>query len=275
MQDDLNILGLTEMPEDRRALRKAYAKTLRTIRADEDPEGFMRLRDAMVHIEFLLEHNIKISDGNEQDETHNAIAVESLQIESLDDAPSSFSPHIFESAPPVSAHADSLAATRLEPLPIYGVIEDAIAVTQDPWKRNNLDVWKDIFERADLEDIDNFAEFENAMRQIFVQLAWDAENGEETAKQWKVVDLNVAKHIFVGLQWNLGDVGNAHIAEQVDYIRRYFKLITKSKRRGSHHNIQTSSHPPVETESKWNPDYVWIIVGFVCVINVLRLLLEN
>lgn len=278
MEESLDILGLSEVPEDRRALRKAYAKKLRTIRADEDPEGFMKLRDALEHIEFIFARNIQITNYENQDVANDVGADASLQrIEHADinnSQPHMF-PNTFDTPSPISSTSNALANTSEETYQIYKIIDEAISITQDPWKRNNLETWKDIFERADLEDIDNFAEFENAMRHRFAELAWEAEQKNDSAKVWREVDLNVAKFIFITFQWNLGDVGNAHIAEQVDYIRRFFNLISKHKRSGSHHNINTNPHPPMETESWWNPDYIWIIVGLVGVINIARLLFEN
>lgn len=278
MEESLDILGLSELPEDRRALRKAYAKKLRTIRADEDPEGFMKLRDALEHIEFLFTHNIQMTDHENQGAANDVGAdttLERVQPADINDSQPQMSPNAFDVPSPIFSTSDASSITAAEMPQIYNIIDEAISVTQDPWKRNNLDTWKDIFERADLEDIDNFAEFENAMRHRFVELAWEAEQKNDSVKVWREVDLNVAKFIFITFQWNLGDVGNAHIAEQVDYIRRFFNLISKHKRSGSHHNINTNPHPPMETESWWNPDYIWIIVGLVGVINIARLLFEN
>ena len=40
------ILGLEAPPTDRKAVKRAYSKKLKVTRPDDDPDGFMRLRDA-------------------------------------------------------------------------------------------------------------------------------------------------------------------------------------------------------------------------------------
>ena len=45
-QEYFKILGLDEPPTDRKTVKRAYSKMLKLTRPEDDPEGFMRLRDA-------------------------------------------------------------------------------------------------------------------------------------------------------------------------------------------------------------------------------------
>jgi len=44
-QQYFEVLGLDAPPTDRKAVKRAYSKMLKVTRPEDDPEGFMRLRD--------------------------------------------------------------------------------------------------------------------------------------------------------------------------------------------------------------------------------------
>ena len=46
MAEFYEVLGLDAPPKDRRDVKKAYSKKLKVTRPEDDPDGFMRLRDA-------------------------------------------------------------------------------------------------------------------------------------------------------------------------------------------------------------------------------------
>lgn len=82
-----NILGLDGPTGDAKVIRRAYAKTLRATRPDEDPEGFMALREAFERAKTYAQYYAEDSAADMTADDAPPEAAEAVIIEEEETAP--------------------------------------------------------------------------------------------------------------------------------------------------------------------------------------------
>ena len=86
----LDVLGLPD-DADERAIKRAYAKLLKTTRPDEDPEGFQRLHDAYRYaLDYARDRAWREVDGDEDEEASVPASVETAEVAVVDGDATSF-----------------------------------------------------------------------------------------------------------------------------------------------------------------------------------------
>ena len=171
------ILGLEAPPTDRKAVKRAYSKKLKVTRPDDDPDGFMRLRDAYDRALDILARQeafetIKAQDRRVQEDQKLDVDPEleidpALEIdpeiavppEVPDTTPDTSytigaTPHLVK-PPATSTHAPKNQVSQL--------IDELERMLQSPKYYNDRASWNTLFHQARDLDIDDFANFEKLL----------------------------------------------------------------------------------------------------------------
>jgi len=199
-QSYYEILGLDAPPEDRKTVKRAYSKLLKVTRPEDDPDGFMRLRDAH---DTALQIVARKADESARITEHAARmtaepddvpdAQPSLTYEDMIPADEPASPTSYSigptpnlDAPVESAAGDKAEAsgsqysigptlnfdapileatpqTHQDPSPVLPLLDDINYILSDPKRCNDRELWNALFRKARRLDIDDYVDFEKLL----------------------------------------------------------------------------------------------------------------
>jgi len=209
------VLGLDAPPADRKAVKRAYSKMLKVTRPEDDPDGFMRLRDAhdialnivareAENAAWQAEQARQASppEGDrETSQSESPADVDSLTYEDLipDEAPRSdtayaIGPTASLDAPPpetpetiadtsysigptpaLNAPIQVTAPEEPKAPPLIDLIETLLEKPENYNKREN---WNILFRKARQLDIDDYVDFEHLLLESILRFQgyYDHEN---------------------------------------------------------------------------------------------------
>ncbi len=219
-------LGLDGPPEDMKALKRAYAKKLKVTRPEEDPEGFMALRDAFNHGQYL----VRSAQQALQDDS----APLSETAAPLPEPPAASEDGIGRAAPPEKAPDETIFLSDLLPEPSEPEPEiperspaaqlvDAVHVMMGhPFKRSEKESWAQIFDDPRVEPMDDWVEFDHRLRDYFLQIfgAYDGnESDNNRNRKPKLISTRIGTYIFDRMDWH--DYTSAHpgIAQELAWLK--------------------------------------------------------
>jgi len=182
-----NILDV-ERDADLRAIKRAYAGKLKTIRQDEDPAGFMELRAAYEHARMALtQSEAQHGEQFEQENWHTS------DITELQDTDISEVPHdIADTEPNQQVHIPGIVEL---------LMDEVRKLMKSPWGAGNIASWENILDDDRLDDLDEFADFENAMFNFLLHIHGYFEN-EDIDNVDKQLPANVGALIFNRFGWH-------------------------------------------------------------------------
>ena len=235
------VLGLDAPPKDRRDVKKAYSKKLKVTRPEDDPDGFMRLRDAHDYALKWLSWQPKaepISDDdtpepdNKDDDMDDAAINESLNVSlnvSLgtdtitvaENSPTAYSIGLSPSldAPPpdlveenstgynigATPNLEAPPQTHIEPAP-PPLDDDIIALLQSEETRNNREGWNSLFRKARELNIDDYVDFENLLFHRILEFHGFYEDNndyfETPEKMKKLISRSITASLFKTMHWD-------------------------------------------------------------------------
>ena len=172
------VLGV-DAGTDLRAVKRAYAAKLKSIRQDQDPKGFMELRAAYE----AARANICYQEQTKQ------------HTDSGDEG-------VIEVDPDWEAQAGDITDVSPEvnyPTTVQQLIDEVLALIGSPWAAGNLDSWRGVLEDERLDDIDVFADFENALLNLLLNMHGFFEEEKNIPPK---LDVAVAHLIFERFGWN-------------------------------------------------------------------------
>jgi hypothetical protein len=277
--DYWTVLGLDEPPKDRKSLKRAYAKRLKETRPEDDPEGFMLLRDAhdIGLRDIAYQQSLHDQDELAPIETHSEARIE-IETTKVDDATKTES-IVTSDIPQDILDTDSLKTEEdFDPVEITSELDDEptnIETLHDPnlgapkfplqveltdlldhpEKRYKRDNWAHIFRQANDLDIDEFSDFENGLLHLLLERSGFYTNpyGEEETKP--VTSQSIAASIFATLKWDEAQTANSYKAEGIAWLKR--KLI-KPQYAVSHDGVTVPETP----NNFWSAN-LWWVVGLV------------
>lgn len=218
MSDVWSTLGLDGPVDDLKIIKRAYAAKLRQTRPDDDPDGFMALRDALdaakSYVNFGAQANI----------THRSFTQTNQIVEDI------FEPSITATPNEISDSLDDVAEAETEgnmQSPVASLITDVQALLKDPFGRADTSRWNLIFEDKRIEAIDDANDFDQAFRDFLLEYFgyFSGDTGlSNSNRSPSVITRIVGYHIFEKMGWH--DVGARpmYVQDQIDWLKTDLKI---------------------------------------------------
>lgn len=291
-----NILGLDGPTSDERAIKKAYAKALKSTRPDDDPAGFMALRDAFEQAKFHAQYTRE--DALYQNHQDNDII---RDFEALETAPS---PQPVEFTAPDPIHTEPQfpdpelrpAQTEFAPQAAYSeatgaaipsdadpapppnealaLLDDINALLNDPKRRSDSKLWTAVLSRRKDLNIDDYTDFDHTFREGLLGFfgAFETDKDRYNRNQSpRIISPFVGTAIFTEMGWHDTDRMPHHIKEQVDWLWHDLDVMNVHKRPKTEVGVTPKRF--VDEQTAVNPWTVfWILFALIGLARALQAL---
>ena len=282
------VLGLDAPPADRKAVKRAYSKMLKVTRPEDDPEGFMRLRDAhdaALNIVAREAENAawKAKQQNTPDDTSAAtLQNPNLTYEDMlpEQEPESETSYAIRATPnfdapvtqaeetdPVSeshyavgpsANLHAPATThkpkiREEPKapPLLDMIE---ALLDTPENYNDREKWNQLFRNARRLDIDDYVDFEHLLLEkiLIFHDYYDNDNSphyDTPEKLPQKLSPSISASLFKTMSWDKVNTQGHQRGYKVAWLQR--RMMAR---------IHKPSAVPIPETDSSHSGKVWMVV---------------
>jgi hypothetical protein len=285
------ILGLDAPPEDRKAVKRAYSRMLKVTRPEDDPDGFMRLRDAHDQALNILKWQAEEREWEAKQAAPQPAqepAPEPAANVSIEDTPAPEMPPPETTAPPAPTltYSDMLPETEPEPevapepdtsysigptpnldapfiQPVFSepaakpLIETLEAMLETPKRYNDREEWNLLFRKARELDIDDYVDFENALLESILRFHGyfsDHPHHDTPQKMPLKLSLSIAASLFKTMSWDQVNTRGQYRGNQIDWLERRMQL----RKRGV-----DPAPIPQNTSSGGGNVWLWIFGAFV------------
>lgn len=289
------ILGLDDHPADLKEAKRAYAKQLRKTRPDDDPEGFMKLREALNS----AKHEIKwredtaathqnSSDKNNYDEPHEAPEI--VYTEN----PKTLSDEIANAIIKNEAQATeekakdaqrSLAVETVEPIieDPEPVIEDIVhsgdqilmsrlsKAFNDPFLKNNKLHWVEILNSVKDLSIDEYTDFDARFRGALINAYNDwIEDKKTEPKKRRPLPPIIENVIFDKMEWRFLQDAESHKANEINWLKAQFDLHNRDAPREQKKGEPMGEKPAQFVDDGIGlPKIIWRIIRTILIFVIL------
>lgn len=249
------VLGLDGPTDDQRAIKKAYAKKLRTTRPDDDPEGFMALREALEQATYYAQYP---SDDPQLDD------IITVDVQAATD-----------SEPVETAFEKPTEPETLPKPPTPTIIDDVQTLMQDPFGRADIKRWTALFNDRRLEGIDEALDFEENFRSYLLDLLGYYDGAEERHNQNRkprLLSTRVGNHIYTSMGWRDLQGRPFYVQDQLEWLRRDLDVLNQSSeaQKTAHYDRVAALDEEDDGMSAWK-----IAIGLFVLFNIARVVVEN
>jgi len=280
MRDYWKILGLDEPPTDMKSAKRAYAAKLKVTRPDDNPEGFMELRDAFEiakqHIYYAQHEKERIArETVEPSETSQEDVSEFLHEDTRPAQPTAsdeLSSPINRSVVEENTDTQTVQKSTEPEYPLF--YEDIQSILKDPAKRNDKDIWGQLIEKARESSIDEYIDFDVMLRRLFLaELGYYDGNATKHNRNRKppLITSFVATYLFKAMEWHKLEERDYYTQEELDWLRVDIDVMNfnRNPMNGS------SSAKLIDTNDDTNLN-MWIIIGgIIAGLQLLRLIMNT
>lgn len=283
------VLGLEEPPKDRKSLKRAYAKKLKVTRPEDDPEGFMLLRDAhdvglreiayQQSLETEVEFDTEPEAAPSQPESPDA-EVENKNIELLD--------FVEVTSDLTRNESEELPANRPAPVPVESDLDDVydsdvhyddnaefeapkfplednlVTLLDDNRLRYERDSWAEIFRQANALDIDDFSDFENGLLHLLLQKSGYYDNPYSDNVGQPITSQSIAASIFATLKWDEALMSHSYKSEGIAWLKQ--RLVKPSYKPTDEDGV----HVPDTPNNFWTANLWWVVGLAILGIQLVR-----
>lgn len=282
------ILGLDTPPKDRRTVKLAYSKQLKLTRPEEDPDGFMRLRDAhdmalrLIAREAAMtlpepeqnpEPSLTYEDMIDPPEPPTETAYSTGRSASLDAPPQtkttpevqSSTAYAIGESPHLDAPVQDTRPKRAPEPP--NLHDDIMAILGEPKKRNDRESWNLLFRKARQMDIDDYVDFEALLLHLILKLHgyYDPHNSnfDQPEKLPKHFSPSTTASLFKTMNWDQVGRFNSQQSHEIEWLGRRMGV-----NKPAYYNQAPNTY--VKTKDR---SWVWIVLVIAVIgFNILRAL---
>lgn len=253
-----DILGLDGQPANLKDLKKAYAKKLRVTRPEDDPAGFMELRDAFEHAKQFLKtapKDLFYGADDYRGFTNPSPISTKANFKSSDEDTDFESRETSEldEPPIIKEPLDEPQHNEAEPSELEKLLKDIRTILRDREKREFLSSWEEVFARANTLSFDDYDVFERDLIENLLELFGYYTNPDAPfSRELYAIPI---RFITNQMGWDKGYFGSSNLIDRVTWLREYGKRPSREASAPKH--SEESSFP------------IWaIIVVFLAVIRV-------
>lgn len=260
------ILGLDDHPSDMKSAKRAYAKKLRVTRPDDDPEGFMKLRDALDaaknEIAWRANNTLHI------DEPAVAPVEDSTALEGQANEP-----EIVNILPEPLIEDIEPIIEDIEPTGDQVLMSRFSKAFNDPFMKNDKAHWSKLLdEKTDLT-IDEHIDFEERFRGALINAynQW-IEDKKEKPDTRRPLSAPIENLIFDKMEWRFLQETDTYKANEVDWLKGQFDLYNREAPKPQ--QATRVQAPQFEDDGISAPKMIWRIVRTILIIVALKYLLD-
>lgn len=281
MPSPWEILGLDEPTDNLKHIKKAYARKLKLTRPDDDPEGFMALREALNMAQghaLYLQHT---HDDEVFDEIQNEPqACEPLEVPDSNPDRTDEYEHTEDAVPNLTDlnSIDVVLPSPVEPpdtqspTHVEEVMEDVHSLMRDPFGRADKTRWTALFDDPRLEAIDDANDFEDAflyyLLDNFGYLDGDSTKHNSNRKP-KPIASQIATHIFNEMGWRDTLARPLYIQDQLEWLRRDLDVINRPRDPMVYMQSSPTQIEQSDNHSKWIPIIIFCFYMAYLLYNAL------
>lgn len=276
------ILGLDAPPADRKAVKRAYSKMLKVTRPEDDPDGFMRLRDAhdqalnilkwqsedaayaaqTVTVEANYTPDVE-PDPSPTSETGSGLTYEDLLPETQPE-PESDTSYAIGPTPNFDAPVTTFETTTPPAEPLIQEL-NAILNHSHP---NDRELWNALFRKARQLDIDDYVDFEQLLLDKILHFHGyfeDHPDYDTPEKMQQKFSPSIAASLFKTMSWDQVSKHGYHRAQQIDWLERRMRI----RKRGV-------DPVPMPESNSGGTGKVWMfLIGFFILVKVIQALANS
>lgn len=234
------VLGLDSPPADRKAVKRAYSKMLKVTRPEDDPDGFMRLRDAHDIALNVIAREAENAAWQAQQMTYEVPAAEPVSDPAAtktaethltyqdtipEEAPASDTSYAIGPTPSFDAPVNIPEPPKQKAPPLMALLD---AMLDDPKNYNDRENWNNLFRKARQLDIDDYVDFEHLLLEKILHFhGYYEENNplhDTPEKLYQKLTPSITASLFKTMSWDQVNKQGYHRGYQIEWLQRRMKL---------------------------------------------------
>jgi len=267
-------------PADRKAVKRAYSKMLKLTRPEDDPDGFMRLRDAHDQALDILKWQAQDTDSEAQNISIEATYSSETDLEFISPPQPelTYADMLPEPEPEPEPESDTTYAIGATPnfdapvtiveasaAPTEPLLDDLNIILSDSNRYNDREQWNQLFRKARQLDIDDYVDFEQLLMNTVLRFHgyFDEHPHHETPEKMpQKLSPSITASLFKTMSWDQVSKMGYIRGLQIEWLARRMKL----RKRG------VDPVPIVETNSD-GVGKVWMyLIGFFILAKIIQAL---
>lgn len=219
----LAILGLRDDDLDLKAIKRAYSQQLRQTRPEDDPEGFMALRQAYD----FVKARVAFRQSQDENPHHDNVADgHSVSAHNIDDAAAHSHSDTIQSGRPARADDESPHQKMANH---YSELIQAVLTDED--KRNDPTAWRALIRPRREESLDDWIIFDAVLRSHLIDI-YNADidrrrdQPEPVAPPKPLIEPSLAAGIFRGMDWDNSTEIDGPRHAQISWIENCMRINT-------------------------------------------------